>query len=79
MRAPYHPVTNDPVKSGVKIVKKYSLKRYLRIKCVNFDVVISQFLFKYQNTAYTTTNKTPAKLLLGRKLRSMFDLMFPDK
>jgi len=32
----------------------------------------------YRNTVHSTTNETPAKLLLGRSTRTIFDLLIPN-
>ena len=36
------------------------------------------FLHTYRNTPHSTTGETPAKLFLGRDLRSRLDLLKPD-
>ena len=38
---------------------------------------ISRFLFKYQVTPQATTGIAPAELLMGRRLRTHLDLLFP--
>ena len=39
---------------------------------------ISKFLFNYRITPQSTTGLAPAKILLGRRPRSRFDLLHPD-
>ena len=39
---------------------------------------IDQFLFDYRVATHTTTKESPAKLLLGRDLRTRFDLLKPN-
>lgn len=39
---------------------------------------LSKFLFKYRLTPHSTTGVAPSEMLMGRKLRSRLDLMFPD-
>ena len=39
---------------------------------------ITCFLLQYRNAVHTTTNVSPAKLLLGRQLRSRLDLIKPN-
>ena len=36
------------------------------------------FILQYRNAAHATTNESPAKLLLGRQLRSCLDLIKPN-
>ena len=38
---------------------------------------MDKFLFKYRYTPQSTTGKSPAELMLGRKLRSRLDLLWP--
>lgn len=39
---------------------------------------IANFLLTYRNTIHCTTNETPAKLFLGRNLRTRLDFLKPD-
>ena len=39
---------------------------------------LSRLLLKYRITPHSTTGTTPSELLMGRKLRSHLDLLFPD-
>lgn len=39
---------------------------------------LARFLFSYRQIPQTTTGTSPAKLLLGRPLRSRLDLVRPD-
>lgn len=36
------------------------------------------FLFEYRNSVHCSTNETPAKLMLGRELRTKLDLILPS-
>ena len=38
----------------------------------------SKFLFTYRLTPHSTTRVSPAELLMGHRLRSRLDLLFPD-
>ena len=40
---------------------------------------VSRFLFNYRTTSHTTTGATPAELLMGRRLRTHLDLVYPSK
>lgn len=39
---------------------------------------MNNFLFQYRNTPHSTTGESPAKLLLQRCLRCVFDLLKPN-
>ena len=39
---------------------------------------IGSFLLQYRNAVHATTNESPAKLFLGRQLRSRLDLIKPN-
>ena len=39
---------------------------------------LARFLFRYRITPHSTTGETPAKLLMGRQLRSHLSQMHPD-
>ena len=39
---------------------------------------LSKLLFKYRITPHSTTGIPPSELLMGRRLRSRLDLLFPD-
>ena len=39
---------------------------------------LARFLFSYRITPHTTTGETPAKLLMGRQLRSHLSLFHPN-
>ena len=39
---------------------------------------IQRFLLQYRITPQTTTGQSPAELLMGRKLRTIFDLLLPE-
>ncbi|KFD45342.1 hypothetical protein M514_13780 [Trichuris suis] len=41
------------------------------------DLKLQHFLFSYRNLIHATTGRTPAELLLGRRLRSKLDLLKP--
>ena len=42
------------------------------------DDRLARFLFQYRLTPHSTTGICPAELLMGRKPRSLFDLMKPN-
>ncbi len=75
LSAPYHPSTNGLAENAVRNFKR---------SCGNFQgeeiqVKLDKFLFKYRLTPHTTTGISPNELLLGQKVRSVFDLLRPDE
>ncbi|XP_033761665.1 uncharacterized protein K02A2.6-like [Pecten maximus] len=74
--SPYHPRTNGQAERFVQTFKQAMKnakdeKRTLQQK-------LSVFLCKYRSTPHAMTNETPAKLLLGRNIRTRLDIMKPD-
>ena len=72
--APYHPASNGLAERAVKIFKngmKKMTEGSLRQK-------LARFLFTYRLTPQSTIGVSPAELLLGRKLRSVLDLLNPN-
>jgi len=72
--SPYYPQSNGQAESEVKIIKTFLLK----IKMVDVEKRLSQFLFDYRIAMHSTTHETPAKLLIGRIPRSRFDMLKPN-
>lgn len=73
--SPYYPQSNGQAESGVKIIKSFLKK----IIMVDINKRLDQFLFDYRIATHTTTKEeSPAKLLLGRDLRTRFDLLKPN-
>ena len=44
----------------------------------NVDTLLSRYLLMYCNTPHCTTAESPALLLMGRRLRTKLDLVFPS-
>ena len=72
--APYHPSSNGLAERAVQTFKH----GILRIAGATILEWLSKFLFKYRITPHTTTGVSPAELLMGRRLRSRLDLLYPD-
>lgn len=76
----YHPASNGQAENSVKTCKKM-------LKCIladgssqkGLDETLLGFLFDYRNTKHCATGLSPAKLMIGRELRSRLDLVLPDK
>lgn len=69
---PYHPSSNGLAKRAVQTVKA-GLKKLTG----PLEVRLSRFLFKYRVTPQATTGIAPAELLMGRRLCTHLDLLFP--
>lgn len=73
--APYHPASNGlaerPVetsKDGLRKMSRHSL-----------ETKLSRFLFQYRITPHSSaTGVPPAQMLLGKRLKSHLDLLYPD-
>ena len=72
--APYHPSSNGLAEKAVQIVKQ-GLKR---MKDDSVSDRLSRVLFTYHITPHSTTGVPPAQLLMGRNLKSHFDLLKPN-
>ena len=70
--APYHPSSNGLAERAVQTVKA-GVKRLKG----SLEVRLSRFLFKYRVTPQATTGIAPAELLMGRRLHTHLDLLFP--
>ena len=71
--APYHPSMNGLTERAVQTFKQ-------ALKCIQGSSIqekISKFLFQYWITPHTMTGIAPAELLMGRRLHSRLDLLFP--
>lgn len=73
--APYHPATNGLAERFVQTFKQ--AMRKLSSNGGNIETNLQKFLFHYRLTPHSESNKSPAEVMYGRKLRSRLDLMFP--
>ena len=74
--APWHPTTQGLVERFVQTFKQ-AMKSALT-DGGSLNQKITCFLLQYRNAVHATTNESPAKLLLGRQLRSRLDLIKPN-
>lgn len=75
LTAPYHPSSNGAAENAVKYFKnKFKI---LKTK-VSRREALSKYLYAVRSTIHSTTGVTPAKLHIGRKLRTRLDLLRPS-
>lgn len=72
--APYHPATNGLAERMVQTVKN----KLRKMDNVPWEVRIPNMLLSLRATACSATNKSPAELLMNRKLRTILDTIHPD-
>lgn len=70
-----HPSSNGAAEHFVKTIKK-KMKALLR-QGVLTQKAVNLILFDYCATKHSTTGESPARLMLGRELRTIFDTMRP--
>lgn len=73
--APFHPATNGAAEKTVQTFKN-AMKKMDNKGPIEEKVL--KFLTRYRATPHTTTGLTPSELLLGRKIRTHLDLLFPS-
>ena len=67
----YHPASNSLAERAVQTIKTVLKK----MTSSNIDDKLDCFLFQYSITPHTTTSRSPAKLLLGKRPRSHLDVL----
>ncbi|KAK4879949.1 hypothetical protein RN001_008095 [Aquatica leii] len=50
-----------------------------RNKDISPDIIVCRYLINYRNSVHCTTNETPSFMMMGRKVRTLFDLLKPHK
>lgn len=71
--APYHPASNGEAENAVRIIKKALKKADFENIAVNS--FLQRFLLDYRNSVHCTTGETPARLMLGRPMRTRIELL----
>lgn len=74
--APYHPATNGLAERAVQTFKN-AMKKMIADGKRDHLLNLQKFLFTYRNTPHPTTSRTPSELLMGRRVRTKFDLLRP--
>ena len=75
LSAPYHPATNGLAERAMQTVKQ-GVNRQDKGKDLRDRLSI--FLLQYRITPQTTTGDIPSQLLVGRRLQTRLDRIFPD-
>ncbi|KAL3218077.1 hypothetical protein MRX96_006057 [Rhipicephalus microplus] len=73
--APFHPSTNGQAERMVRTTKE-GLSRIIQ---GNWARRLADFTLQQHVTPHTTTGRSPAELLMGRKLSTMLDRLHPDR
>ncbi|XP_031338384.1 uncharacterized protein K02A2.6-like isoform X5 [Photinus pyralis] len=76
--APFHPATNGAAENAVRSFKKGLKAALFQNKHADLNLIISRYLLTYRSSIHSTTNETPSNLMLGRKLRTVFDILKPN-
>lgn len=72
--APYHPASNGLAERGVRTFKE----SYHKQTEGSIEDRLARFLLQYRITPHSTTGRSPAELLFGRKIRTRLDSIRPD-
>lgn len=75
---PYHPATNGAAENAVKTIKRALINAIGKGPVKDLNLTLNRFLFDFRNTPHCTTNISPTKLMLGRNVRTRFDLLLPE-
>lgn len=72
--SPYHPSSNGLAERAVQTVKAVLAKG----RQATLQTRLARFLMTYRVTPHATTGVPPCQLLMGRRLRTLLDLVRPD-
>ena len=73
--SPYHPASNGLAERAVQSFKAAMKKAGKG----SMETNLARFLFRYRITPHTTTGRSPAELLMGRRLHSHLDQLLPGR
>ncbi|KAB0790327.1 hypothetical protein PPYR_15333 [Photinus pyralis] len=76
--APYHPSSNGQAERMVQNVKNAIRKMTEGTAEGNLQLALSRYLLAQHITPHCTTGRSPAEILMGRKLNTVYDRMQPD-
>ena len=76
LSSPYHPASNGEAERFVRTFKE--AMKTGRNDGLTLAHRINNFLLTYRTTPHTTTGTPPCELLMGRTLRTHWDLLKPD-
>ncbi|XP_018405038.1 PREDICTED: uncharacterized protein K02A2.6-like [Cyphomyrmex costatus] len=76
LTAPYHPSTNGQAERYVQTIK--NALNTMSTTQGTIQQNINRFLQQYRKAPHATTGQPPAKLFLGRNIRTRLDLVRPD-
>ena len=74
---PYHPAANRATEHVVQTFKQAI--RASEGSSLSLQHRLDNVLLSYRTTPHSTTGETPSLLLLGRQVRTRFDLLRPDR
>ncbi|CAK1578403.1 unnamed protein product [Parnassius mnemosyne] len=72
--APYHPATNGLAERMVQTIKD----KLRKMDDIPWDIKLPNILLGLRVTPCTATKKSPAELLMNRRLRTLLDTLHPD-
>ena len=72
--APYHPASNGFAERAVQSFKAGTRKQ----SSGSVKTKLAKFLLNYRTASHSTTGVAPAQLLMGRRLTTSIDRLFPD-
>ena len=71
----FHPASNGAIECLVQTFKK--AMKSSKDTYSNSEQALASFLLTYRSSPHCTTNETPSKLFLGRKIHTRLDLILP--
>lgn len=69
---PDHPATNGLAERAVQLVKNSYMED------VDMDTHLNTYLMRYRITPYSTTGYSHSELLMGRRIRTGLNQVFPN-